>query len=176
MEQPLPPAPDQQQISRMMQTSELQRRLKNGASNFYWIAGLSVLNTLVFIFGGGITFVVGLGITQIVDGFAAAAAQYSPASAILFKGIGFIISLVISGVFVFFGVFAGKEKKWAFIIGMVLYGLDAILMLVFKEYLGFGFHLFFLWLLYTGLRALNQLQKSIPQTIHDSSFPKNIGS
>jgi hypothetical protein len=176
MEQPVSQLPDQNQISRMMQTAELQRRLKNGASNFYWIAGLSVINTLLFIFGGGITFVVGLGITQFVDGFAYGAARDMPAYAILFKGIGFIISVVISSVFVLFGLFASRGHKWAFITGMVLYALDAILMLVFKAYLGLGFHLFFLWLLYGGLRALNQIQKSIPQTVHDPTFPKNIGS
>ncbi len=176
MEQPLPPAPDQQQLNQMMQMAEMQRRIKNGAGNFYWIAGLSVLNTLVFIFGGGITFVVGLGITQLVDGFAGGAAHYSPANALLFRGIGLLVSAAISGVFVFFGIFAAKEHKWAFITGMVLYSLDAFLMLAFKEYLGFGFHLFFLWLLYGGLRALNQMNKSFPRAVSQSPFPKDIGS
>jgi hypothetical protein len=176
MNQPLSTPPNQQQLNWMMKNADLQRRLKTGASNFYWIAGLSVINTLVSIFGGRITFVVGLGITQFVDGVAHGAANFSPTNAILFKGIGFIISLVISSVFVFFGIFAAKGHKWAFITGLVLYCLDAILMLVFKDFLGFGFHLFFLWLLYGGLRALNQIEKSVPQTIHDPSFPNNIGS
>lgn len=176
MNQPLSTPPDPQQVNWMMKNADLQRRLKAGASNFYWIAGLSVINTLLYIFGGGITFVVGLGITQIVDGFAYGMAQAAPSYAIVFKGIGFIISLVISGVFVLFGVFAAKAKKWSFITGMVLYSLDAVIMLIFKDFLGFGFHLFFLWLLFGGLRALNQIEKSMPQTIHDPSFPKSIGS
>jgi hypothetical protein len=176
MNQPFSTPPDQQQLNWIMKNADLQRRLKTGASNFYWIAGLSVINTLIYIFGGGISFVVGLGITQFVDGFAHGVANYNPTNAILFKGIGFIVSLMISSVFILFGIFAAKGKKWSFITGMVLYSLDAILMLVFKDFLGFGFHLFFLWLLYGGLRALNQIEKSVPQTIHDPSFPKSIGN
>jgi hypothetical protein len=176
MNQPFSTPPGPQQINWMMKNADLQRKLKAGANNFYWIAGLSVINSLVFIFGGGITFVVGLGITQLVDGFAYGFAQSIPVYAILFRAIGFMISILISGVFVLFGVFAAKAKKWSFIIGMVLYSLDAILMLVFKDFLGFGFHLFFLFLLYGGLRALTQIEKNVPQTIHDPSFPKTIGS
>ena len=83
----------------------------------------------------------------------------------LLRGIGLLIDLAIDAVFVMFGLFAAREKKWAFITGMVLYALDGILMVVFKDFLGFGFHLFFLWLLFIGLRALNQLNKSYPRAV-----------
>jgi len=38
-------------------------------------------------------------------------------------------------------------------------------MFVFQEWMGVLFHLFFLWGLFNGLRALNQLQKLLPQSI-----------
>ena len=64
----------------------------------------------------------------------------------------------------------------AFIAGMLLYGLDAILTLVSTDFFGFGFHLFFLWFLFSGLQALNKL-KEIPPDPNTNSFPpKKPGS
>ncbi len=167
---------DQQRLNYMMAVNTLQRKVKSGANNFHWIAGLSVINTLIFLFGGGLTFVVGLGITQLIDGFAYAAAEYSPANAIFFHGIGFLFDLFFAGIFVLFGIFAGKGKMWAFITGMILYGLDAILIIAFEDFLGFAFHLLFLFFLFGGVQALNQLKKVLPQTTSDTAFPKNIGT
>src|SRR6478672_6161125 len=62
-------------------------RVRAGAKWFYWIAALSLVNSLVAIFGGQFHFVVGLGITSIVDALA--------------KGIGssagIVLALVING-------------------------------------------------------------------------------
>jgi hypothetical protein len=41
---------------------------------------------------------------------------------------------------------------------MVLYGLDAVLMLFFKEWIGFAFHLYFLWSIWQGFQALGRLK------------------
>jgi hypothetical protein len=55
---------------------------------------------------------------------------------------------------------------------MTLYGLDALLMLAFADWIGFAFHLYFLWGLFSGLQALGQLQKLMPPSASD--FPKDI--
>jgi len=169
-------AADQQRLNAMMAIATLQRRVKNGANNFYWIAALSIINSFVYIFGGGITFVVGLGLTQIVDGLASGVASGAPGAATLIRAIGIVINVGIAAVIAFFGFMAGKNHRWAFVVGMLLYGLDTVLTLVFKDYLGFLFHVFFLFLLYGGLTALGKLRKVIPQTISDPGFPKDLGT
>jgi len=176
---PAPSAPsdslDPQQAQRMYAVAEQTRRLRGGANNYYWIAGLSVINSLIMVFNGGMTFVIGLGVTQIVDAIAYLLAEDMPSSAWTFKLVGLAISLAVSAVFAVFGFFAGKGQRWAFIVGMVLYGLDAILVLVFADYFGFGFHLLMLWGLFGGLRAVSELAKLIPQTASDGAFPRDIG-
>ncbi|MBI4332353.1 MAG: hypothetical protein HY673_13855 [Chloroflexi bacterium] len=57
----------QQQLGSVRDNLKLENRFKGGASWFYWIAGLSMLNTLFVIIGAGWTFFIGLGITQVVD-------------------------------------------------------------------------------------------------------------
>jgi hypothetical protein len=177
MIQPTPPPSSQSDVNKLMETATLQRRVKGGAANFYWIAGLSLINTLVYVFSTGLnlTFVVGLGITQVVDGFSVALAADLTQYAIIIKAVGVLINLFIAGIFVLFGVFAAKGRKWAFVTGMVLYGLDALLLIAFQDVAGFIFHGLFLFFLLSGLLALNKLRKAIPQTVSDPSFPKNIG-
>jgi hypothetical protein len=41
--------------------------------------------------------------------------------------------------------------------------------------MGLLFHLFFLWGMFSGFRALNQLQKYAVQQTQTSDFPQNIG-
>ena len=154
--------------------AELTRRMKSGANNFYWIAALSVINSLILGFGGNSYFVVGLAGTLIVDSIFVEAASQLPDAAIFLKLIGLAISIVIAGIFALFGFFASKGKRWAFITGMIFYGLDAVIMLLFQDWIGVLFHGFFLWGLFGGLRALNELHKlAPPQPAGD--FPQSIG-
>jgi hypothetical protein len=166
---------DQQQPSSPVSIAELQRRVRVGASNFYWIGGLSAVNTLFLLFGASVTFPIGLAITRIVSAFAANAAINSPGTATMFQGIGVLINLVIAGLFALFAFLAIKRRRWVYLLGVALYGLDALLTLIFSDYAGFAFHLFFLWLLFGGMQADRKLGKPSPPGGPDLSFPKNIG-
>ena len=66
-----PPLPDRSfEIHRMqMAAAELMRQIKRGANSFYWIAALSVINSLVLQFGGSSYFAVGLAATLFVTVF-----------------------------------------------------------------------------------------------------------
>jgi len=178
MNQPasFPPSPSQNDpnlLNQAMANAILQRRMKSGASNFYFIGVLSVINSLMAAFGGGVTFVVGLALTQFVDGIALGIGRASPDIAFPIKIVGLVLSILISGIMALFGFFAGKGQKWAFLTGMIIYGLDALIMLAFQDWLAFAFHLFFMWGLFTGWQALNKLQKNMPKPASD--FPQDIG-
>ena len=136
--------------------AELTRRMKSGANNFYWIAALSVINSLILGFGGNSYFVVGLASTLIVDSIFVEVTSSMTDGALVVKIIGLAISIFIAAIFVLFGFFANKGKRWAFIVGMVLYGLDSLLMLAVQEWMGLIFHGFFLFGLFGGIRALNE--------------------
>ena len=55
---------------RAKQETQLETQHASGANWFYWIAGLSVINSVIILAGGGWGFVVGLGITQFIDAIA----------------------------------------------------------------------------------------------------------
>jgi hypothetical protein len=117
--------------------------------------------------------VVGLATSLFVDGFFLGMAEAFPDSKLIAQLIGLAISMVFSAFFAIFGYFAVKGKRWAFLTGITFYAIDTVLMVVFQEWMGLLFHLFFLWGLFNGLRALNQLQKLLPQK--PSDFPQSIG-
>ncbi len=67
---PLPPATA---LASFAAQPQFEAQLKSGASWFYWIAGLSAVNTISALSGSNWRFMFGLGITQIIDAFAAQA-------------------------------------------------------------------------------------------------------
>lgn len=164
------------ELARRAEIENLMRRVRNGASNFYWIAGLSILNSLITIFNGNVTFMIGLGVTQFIDAVAYYLAQSMPEFALPLKIVGLGLSFVIAAFFILLGFFASKAKRWAFLVGLALYSLDSILMLVFQDWLGVIFHLLMLWGAVTGLLAQNKLKKSLPNVSPDTSFPIDMGS
>ena len=145
------------------QRLRLQSRLRNGANWFYWIAALSVINTILIEFGSTINFVFGLGITQIIDALVFLFGQDFPQeSFIVLRIFGWVITLLIILIFVLFGIFANKRQRWAFVAGIIVYALDGLAVLFVwdkPDLFAFVFHLIVIWGLVSGLRAIGQLEK-----------------
>ncbi|MCG3121467.1 MAG: hypothetical protein ALAOOOJD_04582 [bacterium] len=129
----------------------------SAAKWFFWIAGLSLVNSLILLAEGKWSFIIGLGITQVIDTIAVSVAADSETGlGIFIKSAALFADLIIIGVVIAFGVFAKKMQKWSFITGMTLYALDGLILVLAKDLVGIGFHLFVLWMLYSGLKALNE--------------------
>jgi hypothetical protein len=134
-------------VSRMVAAA----RARAGAKWFYWIAALSMINSIAVIAGGNFHFVVGLGVTSVVDAFAK---RVGSAGSVL----DIVINSFVAGLFVLFGTFAVKAQRWAFLAGMTLYALDGLLLLGVKDVLGVGFHAYALLAIYRGYTAAKQVQ------------------
>ena len=136
----------------------LQSRARNGANWFYWIAGLSIINTIIYTLGGTISFIVGLGATQLVDGFTSALIkEYGSNTILQLAAIG--IDIGLAGIFIVAGLLSRKYYRWAIIVGMVLYFLDALIFIWVGDWLSLAFHALALWGLWGGLKAMNGLRK-----------------
>jgi hypothetical protein len=117
----------------------LRQRMEGGASWFYWIAGLSLVNTVTGAIGSSWGFVIGLGFTQVEAGWA--------------------LSLGSVGLFALLGWLARKPSIAAFWIGIVLFGLDTLIFLVAGDWVGVAFHGLALYFLWTGLKAAREMKK-----------------
>jgi len=136
-------------------------RVRAAAKWFYWIAGLSLVNSGVVIFGGNFHFVIGLGITAVVDGLAK---QAGSAGTVL----DLIINGFVAGLFFLVSNFASKAQKWAFMVGMAVYVLDGLLLLVTRDVLSVAFHAYALYAIYRGLQACDQFSSAVPNLATDA--------
>jgi len=147
---------DQISIARTMLALESQ--IKGGMSWFFWIAGLSIINSIIYFTGGSITFVVGLGATQFIDGAVSALVrEVNPTTGIIIRVIGYGLDFLLAGVFVACGILGRKKFRWAALFGMVFYLLDGLLSLAFADWLSTIFHALALFGLWKGQKAIKDL-------------------
>ena len=111
-------------------------------------------------------FIVGLGVTQIVD---AVAGQVGGAG----LAVGLVINVIVAAACVAFGVLGNQRKGWAIWMGMTLYALDGLLLLLFQDWLSVAFHGYALFRIYQGMGALKELEAldQPPPAVISSSTP-----
>jgi hypothetical protein len=145
------------------QHAEVYQRYKSGANWFYWIAGLSLITSIVSFAGGGWRFLISLGITQVIDGLGELmSAELGGAP----KVVALVLDIVVTGLFVLFGVLAGKKLLWAYMVGMILFGLDGLVSLLGQDLIGVLAHavvLFFMARGYMAGRELMALEREMVQ-------------
>jgi hypothetical protein len=127
----------------------LEGQRRSGGQWFFWIAALSLVNTIVAFTGQEWRFIIGLGITELVHGIA----EQSGGAGVKAGLVG----LVVIGVFAFLGQRAVQGYGWAFVVGMALYGLDGAIFLLVQDWVGVGFHAFALTMMARGYLAARQL-------------------
>ncbi|HVR41767.1 MAG TPA: hypothetical protein VMU84_21900 [Thermoanaerobaculia bacterium] len=136
---------------------KLEQAKKSGAGWFMWVAALSLINTAIAMSGSNINFILGLGLTQVIDALFAQAAP-------TIKVIGFVFDLMFAGVFVLIWYLC-KRYTWPFLTGIVIYALDTLIFLFAKEWIGLAFHGFALISMYGGFRSAQALSEMPPVVV-----------
>jgi|RhiMethySRZTD1v2_1073278.scaffolds.fasta_scaffold43350_6 hypothetical protein len=140
----------------------LENRFRSGANWCYWIAGLSLVNSVASLMESDWRFAAALGITQICDAIALIAAQKSPNAAMVIHAVVIIADLGAAACFVLLGLLARQKKIWAFVAAMALYAIDSMIVLWLRDILGIAIHAFALLGLYGGMKACRQLLATPP--------------
>ncbi len=131
---------------------EVVKRIHTSANWFFWIAGLSIINTVIAIFGGTLSFIAGLGFTQVVDALMQSAGSIGTVIAIAFD-------ILAAAVFVGLGLLARKMVVWPFIVGLIIYVLDALILILVQLWLGVAFHVYVVIMIIVGMNALRKALK-----------------
>lgn len=149
-----PLAPDLHKNNALANADEIalrqaQYRVHRAGNWFFWIAVLSLVNSVFSHAGGNFHFILGLGYTEVVDAVAHEFGGGGTAVAIVFD-------LFAASVFALFGLMARRMAMWPFVVGMALYALDGALLLLLKDFLSAAFHAYVLYHLWTGVSALRE--------------------
>jgi hypothetical protein len=162
-----PPTAEQKLEQQVAARMAVEQRLKGAASWFYWIAGLSLINSVVVVAGGQIRFIIGMGVTSVVDEVARQAGGVGLAA-------GMVVNLFVAAACAAFGVLGNRRKVWAIWLGMVLYALDGLLLVLFQDWLSVAFHGYALYRIYQALgtiKALESLEPRPAPAVISSSSP-----
>jgi hypothetical protein len=129
--------------------AKLRPTIISGAHWFWWIAGMSLVNTIMIHSGSEMSFIIGLGFTLVAD----AMFKEMPA-------IAFAIDACALLVFFGFGWFAKRGHFWAFVTGAVLYTLDAGIYVLFQDWMATALHGLGLYYIIRGAIALREVVKA----------------
>ena len=124
-------------------------RISTGPACFYWIAALTVLNSILVISGRSLRFAIGLGITAAID-----------VKAKELGTTGLILDLLISGtvaaIFAVLGSLAGRKIRWAFLAGITLYGVEGLMCFAASDILGAALHAYTIFAISRAMIAPKQ--------------------
>lgn len=131
--------------------------VKKGANWFYWKAVLTVLNGFIMLFGASWAFFLGATITQVFHGVAdELSIENGTSSVTSAHGIVFVIALVCAGILSMLGHYAGKAKKWAFIVGLIIYAFDGVIYLLTGSIFGIIIHGIAIYMIIKGMLAIKK--------------------
>jgi hypothetical protein len=130
--------------------TQLAQGYRSGVKWFYWIAALTIITSFITFFGGGIRFLISMGVTQFIDAVGAGLAKELGSGA---QVVALVLDLIVTGVFALFGYLAGKKMLWAYIAGMVIFLLDGLLSLALMYIVGVIAHAVVLFFLFRGFQA-----------------------
>jgi hypothetical protein len=131
---------------------QLEQQKTSGANWFYWLAGLSLVNSFLMYIGNSLHIVLGLGITQVIDGLMV---QTDGTLALLALFFDVCVAGMVAGI----GYFA-HQRQSGFVVGMSVYGLDSVLFFLASDWVGLLIHAFVLWCLWNGYVAAGKLAAS----------------
>ena len=146
------PQPSDPQAAYRTQVAMALAGMRRSAGWFDWIAALSVVNSVISLFNGQLHFVIGLGITEVIDYLAQRSGNSRG------RMIGFVVTLLVAGFFWLMGRFAKQGQRWALILGMVLYTLDGGLLLLGQDWFSVAFHCYALFMLSRAFGAIKQYE------------------
>jgi hypothetical protein len=144
----------------------LFERGKNGAAWFYWVAGLSAINTIIALTGNQWGFALGMGVTTIANAVAMQGAPPEDRPVAIGVAIGF--NVIVLGLVVLCGWLSQKRFLIPFALGMLLYLFDGLLFLLMgPDIMSIALHGFALFCMFSGFsayRQLNALERQLAST------------
>lgn len=112
---------------------------------FWWILGLSLINTVLIHSGSDTSFAIGLGFTLVSDTLLQS-----------MKAVALLVDAAVYGFFFCMGWFAVRGHRWAFLVGTLLYAGDGIIFLIAQDFVALAIHAWAIFALTSGGIALHK--------------------
>ena len=143
-----------------MEHADLEQRYKSGANWFYWIAGLTLVTSILSYSGADWRFLISLGTTQVIDALSVELGGSA-------QTIAMVLDVILAGIFVVFGVLANKKLLWAYILGMAVFVIDGLVSMLVQDWIGVIAHVVVLVFMVPGFlagRKLVEIEQAMAQS------------
>ncbi|HVO80171.1 MAG TPA: hypothetical protein VMT28_05540 [Terriglobales bacterium] len=124
---------------------------RSDANYFFWAAGLAALGT--GLFPVRLNVLVSIGVVDLLTFYGR---PLGPLYPLAVYGMACMWLVVMLGL----GFAARRGHRWAFLAGMLLYGVDMIALMMMFSLWAFGIHAFFVLKWFQGQRALKELNET----------------
>ena len=131
----------------------LEEQRNKGAHWFYWIVGLTVINTIIMQTGMDWSF--SLGATATVFADVAAHEIDTPTARML--ALGF--DVIVIAFYAMCGVMGSRGATWAFVLGLIFFALDSLLSLIGFQIISILIHGYALFCIFGGTMACVNLNR-----------------
>ena len=128
-----------------------KKTVSGGASWFLWIGILSMINLIFLITQQNVQFLVGLGLNYVILGISDG---IRISMEIDLMPLAYVLTFIVSGLYLLIWHKSKNENKTAYLIGLIIYGLDTVVFVFSKDWFCLGFHIFAIIMLSTGYNAL----------------------
>jgi hypothetical protein len=140
--------------------TDLRAESRSDANYFFWAAGLAALGT--GLLPVRLNILVSIGAIDFLTFYGRPLGQLYP-MAVYSTAAVWVFFLLVLG-------FVGRSgRRWAFLAGMVLYGIDMIALIMMFSLWAFGVHAFFLLKWFQGQKAVKDLSEARASTAWNSS-------
>lgn len=135
-----------------IEKEDLRKSISASAGWFYYVAVLSVITTICVVFEISGGFFGSLAVTYFISLIALSIGGAA-------KFIAFILTVLVSGIYGALGLFATRRNNMAFLVGLILYGLDFLVLFLlllfdpFNSVIDIIIHGVALYYFYKGLKA-----------------------
>ena len=131
----------------------LEEQRNKGASWFYWIVGLTIINTIII--QTGVDFAFSLGAASTLFAYGVAIAIGTPAA----HTFALIFDVIVIAFYAMCGVMGSRGATWAFVLGLIFFALDSLLSLIGLQIIGILIHGYALFCIFNGMMACVNLNR-----------------
>ncbi len=139
------------QVAEEQRRADLRAESRDDASYFFLAAGLAALGTGLFLVR--VNVLVNIGTVDLLTVYGRPFGQLYP---LVVYGVAAMWVAVVLGL----GFAARSGYRWAFLAGIVLYGVDMLALIMMFSIWAFGIHAFFVFKWFQGQKALKELADS----------------
>jgi hypothetical protein len=150
---------DAKQAEVLSSRNHLNNAIRSGAQWFYGIGVIYLLAAFYYLLKKTADYIVLVGIAELAYVALNGRANPSENNLATIRTVSFVTAILVGSFFLLTGLLAGRRNRRWFVLGCIVFVIDAAINLLVFDIPGIVFHMVGLWGIFSGLNAIDNLRK-----------------